>query len=156
MIELVDERHVMVNNVLYDIEFTQVGDQPVYSLLVDGRSFDIHLYQDEDTWHVIAQGDHFAARVEDEREKHLRSSFGDAAVGQGEYHLKAPMPGLVVSVPVAVGQKVDKGDILLVLESMKMQNELRSPQAGIVTRVRVSQGDRVEKKDTLINVGTQI
>jgi biotin carboxyl carrier protein len=90
--------------------------------------------------------------VEDEREKRLRAALGGAASEQDEYHLKAPMPGMVVSVPVQAGQAVKKGEVLLILESMKMQNELRSPQDGSVGRVRVAAGDRVEKKDTLLSV----
>jgi biotin carboxyl carrier protein len=53
---------------------------------------------------------------------------------------------------VSNGQKVEKGDVLLVLESMKMQNELRSPRSGIVHRMRVKPGDRVEKKETLLSI----
>jgi biotin carboxyl carrier protein len=63
------------------------------------------------------------------------------------------MPGLIVSVPVNEGQAVEKGDVLLILESMKMQNELKSPRAGSVSRVRVKPGDRVEQKETLLSVG---
>jgi 3-methylcrotonyl-CoA carboxylase alpha subunit len=62
------------------------------------------------------------------------------------------MPGLVVSVPVSEGQPIDKGEVLLVLESMKMQNELRSPRGGTVVRLRVKPGDRVEQKDTMMSV----
>jgi biotin carboxyl carrier protein len=62
------------------------------------------------------------------------------------------MPGLVVQVPVERGQSVAKGDILVVLESMKMQNELRCPRDGVVSRVRIEVGDNVERKQTLVDV----
>jgi len=62
------------------------------------------------------------------------------------------MPGLVVSIPVQEGQAIEKDDVLLVLESMKMQNELKSPRAGVVTRIRVEAGDSVEQKQTLLSV----
>jgi biotin carboxyl carrier protein len=62
------------------------------------------------------------------------------------------MPGLVVTVPVSEGQTVDLGDVLLILESMKMQNELKSPRAGKISRVRVKPGDSVEHRDTLLSV----
>jgi biotin carboxyl carrier protein len=62
------------------------------------------------------------------------------------------MPGLIVTVPVSEGQTVDKGDILVVLESMKMQNQLKSPRPGKVSRVQVKPGDRVEQRDTLLSV----
>jgi biotin carboxyl carrier protein len=152
IVELLDDQHVSVDGVLYEINFTQVGEQPVYSLLVNGRSFDAHVYPDEAIWQVVFQGQMYTAQVEDEREKRLRAALGGAASDQGEFHLKAPMPGLVVAVPVGAGQAVQKGDVLVILESMKMQNELKAPRAGTVTRLRVAPGDRVEKKDTLLSV----
>jgi biotin carboxyl carrier protein len=70
----------------------------------------------------------------------------------GEFHLKAPMPGMVVSIPVEEGQQLEKGDVLVILESMKMQNELKAPRAGIVGRVRVKKGESVEQRQTLLSV----
>ena len=151
-VEILDERHVAVDGVLYEIDFVPVSNQPVYSLIVNGESFDTHVYPDEEIWQVLFQGNLYTARVEDEREKRLRATLGGAASEREEFLLKAPMPGMVVSVPVQPGQPVQKGDVLLILESMKMQNELKSPRDGLVGRVRVDPGDRVEKKDTLLSV----
>jgi biotin carboxyl carrier protein len=152
IVELQDDHHVIVDGVSYEINFVQVGAQPVYSLLVNGQSYDAHVYPDETTWQVVLQGQMYTAEVEDEREKRLRAALGGAAGDQGEFHLKAPMPGLVVAVPVSAGQAVQKGEVLIILESMKMQNELKSPRDGTVSRIRVEPGDRVEKKDTLLSV----
>jgi biotin carboxyl carrier protein len=152
LVELVDDKTLKVNDIVYTIDLNQVGDQPVYSLLLDGLSIDALVYPDEDTWQVSFQGEMYIASVEDEREKRLRAQLGEAVGAHQEFQLKAPMPGLVVSVPVENGQDVQKGDVLLVLESMKMQNELKSPRAGTVGRIRVKAGDRVEKKETLLSV----
>jgi biotin carboxyl carrier protein len=151
-VEILDERHLAVDGVAYEIDFVPVSNQPVYSLIVNGESFDAHVYPDEEVWQVLFQGSNYTAQVEDEREKRLRAVMSGADLEQEEFHLKAPMPGMVVSVPVQAGQAVKKGDVLLILESMKMQNELRSPRDGSVGRVRVAAGDRVEKKDTLLSV----
>jgi biotin carboxyl carrier protein len=62
------------------------------------------------------------------------------------------MPGLVAAIPVQEGQSVKKGQVLLVLESMKMQNELRSPQDGSIRSLRVKSGDSVDKKQILMFV----
>ena len=62
------------------------------------------------------------------------------------------MPGMVVSVAVTEGQSVEKGQTLLILESMKMQNELRAPYAGKVTRLRIQAGESVEQKQVLLNL----
>jgi biotin carboxyl carrier protein len=151
-VEILDEHRIIMDEVIYQVDFIQVGDQPVYSLVVDGQSFDALVYPDEELWQVIIRGKMFSAQVEDEREKRLRAALGAANQDAGEFHLKAPMPGLVVTLPVYVGKQVEKGDVLLVLESMKMQNELRAPRAGQVARIRVNTGDRVEKKETLLSI----
>jgi biotin carboxyl carrier protein len=152
LIDILDEHHVSIDGVVYVVDFAMVGDQPVYSLLMNGKSYDAHVYLDEDTWQVMCHGTMYSAQVEDEREKRLRAAMGGKISGQEEYHLKAPMPGLVVSVPVSEGQMIEKGAVLLILESMKMQNELRAPRAGTVSRLRVHQGDRVEQKETMLSV----
>lgn len=152
VVEILDEHRVAVNDAIFQVDFIRVGDQPVYSLVVDGQSFDAMVSPDEELWQVILQGGMFSARVEDEREKRLRAAMEGALPDTSEFHLKAPMPGLVISIPVQVGQLVQKGDVLVVLESMKMQNELKSPRAGSIARIRVGTGDRVEKKETLLSV----
>lgn len=70
----------------------------------------------------------------------------------GEIAIKAPMPGLVVDVPVQTGQAVDEGSVLVVLESMKMENELKAPRAGVVSQVRVQSGQSVEEQETLVAI----
>ena len=62
------------------------------------------------------------------------------------------MPGLIVKIPVSEGQEVKKGDVLVILESMKMQNELKSPRDGKVTRIQVKPGDSVEQRQTILSV----
>jgi biotin carboxyl carrier protein len=152
IVEIIDERRVNVDGVTYQVDFMPVGDQPVYSLVVDGHSYDAHVYPNEDTWQVLFHGALFTATVEDEREKRLRAALGGRVAEHEEFHLKAPMPGMVVSIPVCEGQVIQKGDVLVVLESMKMQNELRSPRDGKVTRLRIKAGDRVEQKETILSV----
>jgi biotin carboxyl carrier protein len=124
----------------------------VYSLLINGHSYEAYIYPSDEGWQVLLLGRLYPAVVIDEREKRLLESAGGRVMESAEYHLKAPMPGLIVSVPVSEGQKVEKGDVLVILESMKMQNELKAPRDGTVTRLRVKSGDNVEQKQTLLSV----
>ena len=151
-IEIIDEAHISLDGVVYELDFERVGNQPVYSLVLGGQSYEAHVYTDDEQWQVLLRGDMYRAVVEDERERRLRAQFEGAPAEQGEYLLKAPMPGLVIAIPVAEGQAVEKGDVLLILESMKMQNELKAPRAGKVSRVRIAAGERVEQKQTLLSV----
>lgn len=152
LIEIVDERHIIVNGRKLTVDFNSVSGQPVYSLLVDGKSFEGFVYPGESEWEVLIMGRQFPVVVEDEREKRLRAAAGGSVSDAGEYHLRAPMPGMVVSIPVEEGQGVEKGDVLLILESMKMQNELKAPRAGTVGRIRVKLGESVEQRQTLLSV----
>jgi biotin carboxyl carrier protein len=123
-----------------------------YSLLANGNSYEANLFPIDDGWQVVLQGRLYAVRIEDERDRQLRLASQNSYNLRGEFLLKAPMPGLIVSLPVYAGQRVEKGEVLAVLESMKMQNELRSPRAGIVSRLRVKIGENVEQKQTLLSV----
>ena len=152
LIEIVDERHIIVNGRTLTVDFNSVSGQPVYSLLVDGRSFEGFVYPGESEWEVLLMGRQFPVVVEDEREKRLRAAAGGSVSEAGEFHLRSPMPGMVVSIPVEEGQQIEKGDVLLILESMKMQNELKAPRAGTVGRIRVKMGESVEQRQTLLSV----
>ncbi|RME06740.1 MAG: biotin/lipoyl-binding protein [Anaerolineae bacterium] len=151
-IEILDDNRVAVNGQVLKVDFESISRQPVYSLLVDGKSYEAYIYETDEGWEVLLQGTRYPVQVVDEREHRLRAAFGGGVVQSGDFHLKAPMPGLVVSVPVKEGQEVEAGDVLVILESMKMQNELKSPRAGTVSRVRVKSGDNVERGQTMLSV----
>ena len=152
LIEIIDERHITVNGRQITVDFNSVSGQPVYSLLVDGKSFEGFVYPGEDAWEVLLMGQQYPVTVEDEREKRLRAAAGSSVSEAGEYHLKSPMPGMVVTIPVEEGQEIEQGQVVLILESMKMQNELKSPRAGTVGRIRVKPGESVEQRQTLLSV----
>jgi len=104
-----------------------------------------------DGWQVLHRGNLYQVQVENERAQRLTQlGGGGPAVASGEYHLKAPMSGLVVTVPVDEGQAIAQGELLVILESMKMQNELKAPRDGLVTRVRVQPGDSVEENQVMV------
>ena len=151
-IEVVDERHIIVNGRVLETDFESVSGQQVYSLIIDGKSYESYVYETEDGLQVLMRGRSFNVKVEDEREKRLRAAAGSGVTEGGEFSMKAPMPGLVVSILVADGDAVEKGQVLIILESMKMQNELKSPKAGTIHRIRIKQGETVEQRQALLSV----
>lgn len=151
-IEINDEGQILADNKLLAVDFQSVADQPVYSLLLDGESFEANVSSTEEHIEVLLRGHLFVVTVEDERQRRLRESTAGKPVQEGEYSLTAPMPGLVVAVPVEEGQAVEQGQNLVILESMKMQNELKAPRAGTVGRIRVGTGDNVEQNQILLNL----
>jgi len=152
LVEIIDEKHVSVDGKVYEVDFESVSGQPVYSLILDGKSHESYVAQGDPDWQVLIRGRLYAVTVEDEREKRLRSAAGGGVAETGEFHLRAPMPGLVVTILVGEGQEIKKGQVLLILESMKMQNELKSPRDGTIGRIRVKAGETVEQKQTLLSV----
>lgn len=151
-IEVVDDNNIILDGKPYHVDFETVGNQPVYSLLMNGMSYEAYVYPGDEGWQVLMHGRSYPATVEDEREKRLRAALGSQVADREDFHLKSPMPGMVVAIPVSEGQEVKKGDVLVILESMKMQNELKSPRNGTVTRLRVHTGDGVEQRQTLLTV----
>ncbi len=149
-IEIHSDHEVSVDGRRLSVDFQSVGGQPVFSLIIDGRSYEAYVYPAADGLEVVLGGRLYRVAVEDERERRLRMASTAAVVASGELNLRAPMPGLVVAVPVCAGQAVERGADLVILESMKMQNELKAPRAGTVSQVRVRPGDRVDQNQVLL------
>jgi biotin carboxyl carrier protein len=151
-IEILPESNtVLINGEAIPVDFRNVGDQSVYSLLLNGNSHEAIIDSNEQNkWQVLLNGMLYDTEVLDEHIYRMRQASSEGTVGAGEFQLKAPMPGLVLKIPVMVSQEVDKGEILLILESMKMQNELKAPRAGIVTAIRVKPGDSVNQNQVMM------
>jgi biotin carboxyl carrier protein len=152
-VEVLDDHHILLDGKPYEVDFTAIGSQPVYSLLINGRSLEAHAVPMDGGWQVLLHGQMFEAQVEDEQAIRARALATTAPEAGGEFLLRAPMPGLVVGIPAAAGRSVAKGDSLVILESMKMQNELRSPRDGTVLEVRIQPGQAVEQNQVLVVVG---
>jgi len=113
------------------------------------RGFHAHARPIDGGWRVRIAGRELDVAIEDERTRHIRELTG-ATRGAESRELKAPMPGLVVKVLVEVGQVVEPGDGLVVLEAMKMENELRAEAGGTVRAVEVTTGQIVDRDDVLV------
>ena len=151
-IEIIDNGHLNFNGKVMEVDFESISGQPVYSLVIDGKSHEAYVYEHEDEWQVLLLGKQYPVKVEDERAKRLKSTGGAKHQESGEFYLKAPMPGLVIAIAVHEDQQVEKGQVLVILESMKMQNELKSPRAGKVERIKVNVGESVEQRQLLLTV----
>ena len=102
---------------------------------------------------ISVNGYSIDAEALDERGRAIRELAGARGHSSGPAHLTAPMPGLIVRVNVSAGDPVRAGQGLIVMEAMKMENELRAAAAGVVKRVLVSPGNAVEKGTTLLELG---
>ena len=118
-----------------------------YSILLDGHSFEIQMRRTRQGLRAICGGQEFPVSVRDPRA--WRGAQGALHVAEGRQQVTAPMPGKVVRVLIVPGQRVDVGQGLVVVEAMKMQNEIRAPKAGTVERVFVKENDTVGASDPL-------
>jgi len=122
----------------------------VVSLLLDGKSYIFHTSPAENGWNIGYNGGEIFLEVEDERARLLKQFAGTAAGVKGSAKVKAPMPGLVVKIIASVGQTVKKGDPLIVVEAMKMENEINAPRSGFVAEIKVKERQAVEKNEVLV------
>jgi acetyl/propionyl-CoA carboxylase alpha subunit len=151
-VEILDEHHIRFGKEILEVDLAAVSGQPLYSLIVNGESFEGYVYPDDEGWQVLLLGRSYSVTIEDERENRLKTKETGLASTGREFTLKAPMPGLVIAIPIIEGQQVEKGQILVILESMKMQNELRAPYAGTVSRLRIKAGEPVQQKQILLSL----
>ena len=119
----------------------------VLSLLLDGRSYEIRREQTAAGLHVWVGASRFAVELQDPRS--LRSRQDGAAHADGPKKVVCPMPGKVVRVLVEENSGVEAGQGIVVVEAMKMQNEIKSPKKGVVQKILVIAGASVNAGDVL-------
>ena len=130
------------------------GSGDGYSLLLDGASFALLARSGPNgAWQLELDGHSVTAEVLDPRAHRVRRMSAKAGAGAKVAPLKAPMPGLVVQVAVEEGARVEAGDTVLIVEAMKMENELRAPATATVKRLHAAPGDAVEKGQLLVEFG---
>ncbi len=121
-------------------------------LLVEGKSVDAALFRRDSTYQVQIDEQRHDIEVLNERELRMRAAEAVTA-GGGSPQLVSPMAGLVVKVDAEVGQTVEAGDRIVVVEAMKMENDLEAHRSGVIEEIPVQAGDSVEIDDVLAVIG---
>jgi biotin carboxyl carrier protein len=143
---------VVVDGRSLEIDSGQLGNvrqvEPgVYSVLLDGASFEVRILPSQEGLTAAVAGRRFAVEVCDPRDA---SRSSRAAIGSGRQNVTAPMPGKVVRVLVTAGDVVETAQGLVVVEAMKMQNELKASRPGRVIEIRSRDGETVAAGDVLL------
>jgi biotin carboxyl carrier protein len=119
----------------------------IYSVLLSGRSYEVKVVAGAEGLYVDLEGHRSVVEVRDPRSM-TKGSRGGA--GEGRQTVSAPMPGKVVRVMVQEGDRVEAGDGLVVVEAMKMQNELKAPKSGTVVQLKAVAGATVVLGEMLV------
>jgi biotin carboxyl carrier protein len=150
----VDGERVTVDGETHSVSLVDVEGTPVSLLRVGDQVHRVVARRGETRgrYSLALDGHRYAVEALDERTRAVRDLSAASSKASGPAPLVAPMPGLVVRVNVAPGDEVHAGQGLVVMEAMKMENELRAPAAGTVRAVRVAAGTAVEKGAVLVEL----
>jgi biotin carboxyl carrier protein len=147
----VDGENVTIAGDTQNATLNFIPGTPLRQLLLDGRPLTLSVEPlGRGRWALAPGGERLEVEVLDERSRHIRSLTGGGDQRRAAEVLKAPMPGLVVRVQAREGDAVTAGAGLIVLEAMKMENELKAAAPGVVKSVRVAPGEAVEKGQVLV------
>ena len=147
----VEGDQVTVDGRAYTATLTAIPGTPLRQLLIDGRPSALAVETlGRGRWVLAPGGERWEVEVVDERTRHIRSLTANADRPRISPVLKAPMPGLVLRVVVTPGQRVEAAAGLVVLEAMKMENELKAATSAVIKAVRVRPGEPVDKGQVLL------
>jgi acetyl/propionyl-CoA carboxylase alpha subunit len=143
----------VLDNVAFELDLIRVKEGS-FHVLKDNRSYNIEVIKTEmetKSLVVSVNGNKYHLQLKDKYDILLRNLGLDNLTSRKVNELKAPMPGLVHHIAVEAGAAVKKGDPLLVLEAMKMENVLKSPEDLVIKKIVVKKGMAVEKNQVLIH-----
>jgi len=151
LVEGEDGIAVTVGDRTFAVDLVRVGEGPTFSLLLAGRSVLFSARRESRKWTVTLGDVTDEVEVETDRARRIRKLSRAAGGGAGPKQVASDMAGIVVRVLVEPGQTVEPGAPVLILEAMKMQNEIRASGAGKVVTVHVEAGSTVQTGDRLVS-----
>jgi len=134
------------------VELQRIGESNLYSLIADNKSHQLFIEKKQDGYLISINGHKYRVTIEDEKSRLLRSLIKTDAAQHGPIEVKSPMPGLIVRINVAEGQEIQKDDSLVIIEAMKMENEIRANSNGVVKKLLIKEGDSVDKGAALMMI----
>jgi len=148
-VEITDSQ-ILLEGEPVDVDIVRSGIPELYSVLFGGQSHEMLITSDRFNYTVSIRSEQFQVQVQDERARRLNQARKMPALPDGELAITAPIPGLVVKVLINAGDGVEEGQPLVILEAMKMENEIRSTRAGVAKSILATPGQRVEQNAVLV------
>ena len=150
VVERAGDLVVSIDGKVTDSHYHEVDRHGQIALLMEGKGYAVSVAGKRNELDVTLAGHAYEVDIEDERERAAHAAERERHKGGGV--VKAVMPGVLVEINVAVGDTVAEGQPLLILEAMKMQNEIGAPGEGVVKRIFVSQGEAVAAGAKLVEL----
>ena len=151
---IVDDRFEFESTSLEELDAIPNGEER-FHILQGNKAFHAEVLEknaSERTYTIRVNGTTHTVKIQDAYDL-LVKKLGFSVSGELQVKdIKAPMPGLVLKISVEEGQAVEKGNALLILEAMKMENIIKAPGSGIVKEIRISEGQAVDKGQLLIEM----
>jgi biotin carboxyl carrier protein len=145
-----DSRIAYIDQKRIPFNFTGLSDGNHYSLLIENKIYNFFIERSEQGLDICYGSVSVHAEISDEKTERFKNLMGASREISATISLKAPMPGLVLKIEVEPGQLVKKGDGLVIIEAMKMENELKAHSSVTVKEIKVKPGQPVEKNQVLI------
>lgn len=148
-----DGLRVRINNHWHNARLEQVGQSALYALLIDDRPHELFAVERAEGYDIVIGWERFSVAVGTRKPRAVQAAPDDQMLEEhpaGGWVVLSPMTGVVLEVYVSVGDEVAEGDVLMVIEAMKMNNELRAQRAGSVRELHVQAGQRVESGMSLL------
>jgi biotin carboxyl carrier protein len=149
--ELRHEEEYLLNGELQNVAVHRLPDGRV-SILLNGRSFLVDIESENGRQRARIKNQSIELSIESAEFKLLRTVLGRTGSDTTGVEIKAPMPGLVAKIEVVEGQRISAGAGLVILEAMKMENELRAPISGTIAKIFISEKATVEKGQSLLTI----
>jgi biotin carboxyl carrier protein len=147
---------IIVDDRPFSVDMKEIDGRALFSLLIDHESYELVMDQQEGDFRVLLRGEMYQVTVRDGVSRQDGGRRAQSPASPPEIRedrvVRAPLPGLVVQVLVSEGQTVADGEVLVVLESMKMENELLAPRRARVKAIHVTPGDTPNLDDPLITL----
>jgi len=141
---------IKINGKKKRIDFQLESTSDIVSLILNDTIHELHFKEDGEFINSSYKSKEITLKVETKREQMLRKYSESESAEIGVLNIVAPMPGLVVKVMKNEGEKVKKGEGVVIVEAMKMENEVKSIKHGIIGEIKVKEGDKVDKNQVMI------
>ncbi len=151
-IDFISEEKISINGKINNVNI-EIFKENIFSILLNNKVFEISIKKDKNSFYVgEVKNKNFEVEIEDESEQLIHKFEESIDKGPKRTFVKAPMPGLILKLEVKLGDKIQQGQGLLILEAMKMENEIKSPVSGEIKEMHVSEKATVEKGQNLIMI----